>query len=65
MQGNGNLSGNQSITKEPTTRGVGTAKEGKMNHVDIDKLDTDNYAVWSVKMKAYLVIKGHLEYHQR
>ena len=36
--------------------------EGKMSKVDIDKLDTDkldtdNYAVWSVKMKAYLVIK--------
>ena len=28
-----------------------------MNHVDIDKLATDNYAVWSVKMQAYLVIK--------
>ena len=28
-----------------------------MSKVDIDKLDTDNYAVWSVKMKAYLVIK--------
>ena len=43
--------------KEPTTRSVGVAKEGKMSKVDIDKLDTDNYAVWSVKMKAYLVIK--------
>ena len=40
-----------------------TAKEGKttpgtkMTNVDIDKLDTDNYAVWSVKMKAFLTIK--------
>ena len=41
---------------------MGTAKEGKttpgkMTNVDIDKLDTDNYAVWSVKMKAFLIIK--------
>ena len=42
---------------------MGTAKEGKttpgtkMTNVDIDKLDTDNYAVWSVKMKAFLTIK--------
>ena len=28
-----------------------------MTNVDIDKLDTDNYAVWSVKMKAFLTIK--------
>ena len=49
--------------KEPTTRAVGTAKEGKttpgtiMTNIDIEKLDTDNYAVWSVKMKAFLIIK--------
>ena len=41
---------------------MGTAKEGKttpgkMTNVDIDKLDTDNYAVWSFKMKAFLIIK--------
>ena len=28
-----------------------------MTNIDIEKLDTDNYAVWSVKMKAFLIIK--------
>ena len=42
---------------------MGTAKEGKttsgtsMTNIDIEKLDTDNYAIWSVKMKAFLIIK--------
>ena len=42
---------------------MGKAKQGKttpgatMTNVDIDKLDTDNYAVWSAKMKAFLIIK--------
>ena len=42
---------------------MGTAKEGKttsgtsMTNIDIEKLDTDNYAVWSVKMKAFLIFK--------
>ena len=42
---------------------MGTAKEGKttsgtsMTNIDIEKLDTDNYTVWSVKMKAFLIIK--------
>ena len=49
--------------KESTTRAVGTAKEGKtasgtsMTNIDYEKLDTDNYAVWSVEMKAFLIIK--------
>ena len=39
------------------------AKEGKttpgtkMTNVDIDMLDTDNYAVWSIKIKSFLIIK--------
>ena len=28
-----------------------------MTNIDIEKLDTDNYAVWSVKMEAFLIIK--------
>ena len=42
---------------------MGTAKEGKttsgtsMTNIDIEKLDTNNYAVWSIKMKAFLIIK--------